>query len=542
MGGERLPVKTAVAGQKGRELTMRVFRTTYKARDGQTKMTRRWYVECRDHLATVRRFPAFSDKGQSEALGRQIERLIRYRASGEQPDPQLSRWLEQVPEKLRARFVSIGLLDSARASAGKPLSKHIDDFEQALRDKGDTEQQAKQVASRVRRIVEDSKFQTWTDIQASRVQRCIAELREGEDGISCRTANFYLQAIQQFATWMVRDRRASESPVAHLRGFKAGELREDQRHPRRALELDEARRLLDATSKGPIRFRASGPERAMLYRLAIETGFRAGELRSLTVASFDLDGCTVTVEGRYSKRRRRDTLPLRSETAADLRVFLAGKLPTARAFRMPSKSRLADMVQADLAATEEKDAQGAVIRKAIPYIDESGRYADFHSLRHTTGSFLAAAGVHPKVAQEILRHSRIELTMNIYTHTLHGQQSEAVAKLPDLSLIPMTQAQRATGTDGGPTDLASCLARQPGKGRTSMDDPGQNDDPGPKGGTTKTACLQAENADSDSREGQAAVGFEPTDNGFANRRLWPLGYAARESQCTRAGPLVQENL
>ena len=28
-------------------------------------------------------------------------------------------------------------------------------------------------------------------------------------------------------------------------------------------------------------------------------------------------------------------------------------------------------------------------------------------------------------------------------------------------------------------------------------------------------------------EEQAAVGFEPTDNGFANRRLRPLGYAAR---------------
>ena len=25
---------------------------------------------------------------------------------------------------------------------------------------------------------------------------------------------------------------------------------------------------------------------------------------------------------------------------------------------------------------------------------------------------------------------------------------------------------------------------------------------------------------------KAAVGFEPTDNGFANRPLWPLGYAA----------------
>jgi len=37
------------------------------------------------------------------------------------------------------------------------------------------------------------------------------------------------------------------------------------------------------------------------------------------------------------------------------------------------------------------------------------------------------------VAQSIMRHSDINLTMSIYTHTVRGQESEAVAKLPDLS-------------------------------------------------------------------------------------------------------------
>jgi site-specific recombinase XerD len=41
----------------------------------------------------------------------------------------------------------------------------------------------------------------------------------------------------------------------------------------------------------------------------------------------------------------------------------------------------------------------------IPYVDSAGRYADFHSLRHSTGSLLVAAGVHPKVIQSIMRHS-----------------------------------------------------------------------------------------------------------------------------------------
>ena len=47
----------------------------------------------------------------------------------------------------------------------------------------------------------------------------------------------------------------------------------------------------------------------MLYRLAVETGLRAGELRSLKVASFDLDHCTLTLEAAYSKHRRQDTIP-----------------------------------------------------------------------------------------------------------------------------------------------------------------------------------------------------------------------------------------
>lgn len=42
--------------------------------------------------------------------------------------------------------------------------------------------------------------------------------------------------------------------------------------------------------------------------------------------------------------------------------------------------------------------------------------ADFHSLRHTFISNLAASGVHPKLAQQLARHSTIALTMDRYTH------------------------------------------------------------------------------------------------------------------------------
>ncbi|MHC4114146.1 MAG: tyrosine-type recombinase/integrase [Planctomycetota bacterium] len=58
---------------------------------------------------------------------------------------------------------------------------------------------------------------------------------------------------------------------------------------------------------------------------------------------------------------------------------------------------------------------------------------DFHALRHSTGSLLAASGAHPKVIQSIMRHSDINLTMLRYTHIFKGQESQAVENLPDFT-------------------------------------------------------------------------------------------------------------
>jgi len=455
---------------------MRVFHTTYKTRDGQTKQAAKWYVELRDHLDTIRRFPGFPDRRQTEALGRQIERLVRCRMGGERPDSSLARWLEQIPPKLMDRFVSIGLIDSGRAAAGKPLVEHIKDFRDSLLAKGNTAMYVQTVISRTQAVMNGCKSRVWSDVRADRVERYLADLRSG--GLSIQTTNFYLQSAQQFCRWMIRNGRASESPLAHLRGLN---VRTDRRHDRTTLEVDEVRRLLAATEHGPERYGMGGRERALLYRLTVETGLRRKELRSLKVSSFDLAAGFVTVRAGYSKRRREDTLPLRPETVVELRAFFAGRLPTAKAFGGRYRQltdKTAPMIRADLAEA------------GIDYTDAAGRFRDFHALRHTTGSWLAANGVHPKVAQAIMRHSDINLTMSRYTHLFRGQEAAAIAKLPDLS-TPNRQAQKATGTDGkpgeAPSDLAFCLAREHGKHRTDMDSGGHSTPTG----DAKNAFLKA---------------------------------------------------
>jgi hypothetical protein len=64
----------------------------------------------------------------------------------------------------------------------------------------------------------------------------------------------------------------------------------------------------------------------------------------------------------------------------------------------------------------------------IEYCDANGRVFDFHSLRH---QYLADAGIHPRTAQELARHSSIDLTMKRYTHLAPRTIIGAVESIPE---------------------------------------------------------------------------------------------------------------
>jgi len=197
--------------------------------------------------------------------------------------------------------------------------------------------------------------------------------------------------------------------------------------------------VLYAAFNGPDRHGMSGPERAMLYRLVGETGMRVSELRRLLCASFHLHGeePTVTILPGYNTKRRQEVeMSLRRNTAAELQAIFSTKRPMAPVFDMPSKHRVIDMLRADLEAAE------------IPYSIDSkhGMVVDFHSFRHSTSSWLAAAGVHPKGIQRVMRHSTITLTLDRYTHAFKSDEVAAIAALPDISLLRRLRA-KATGTD-----------------------------------------------------------------------------------------------
>jgi len=398
---------------------------------------------------------------------------------------------------------------------------------------------------RVRDLFEGCQFRRWSGIKAEVAERWLAEQREAtrdSAGLSRQSTNYYLTAAKSFGKWMVRARRARESHLEHLRPLNAAT---DRRHDRRELSVDEVRRLLRATYHGPTRACMDGPERSLIYRLAVESGLRANEIASLTKGSFDFRAApaTVVVEAGSSKRRRRDTLPLRRDTAAELQAHLALTLPTAAAFNLPSSDKTSRMIQGDLAAAhaawlaeaatvEEKAERGRTT--FLAYVDDSGRYADFHALRHTFISTLARSGVHPKVAQALARHSTITLTMDRYSHTVLGEQSEAVESLPSMAGAT-DQPAVATGTDGRQASaenrVAFCVPKLDALPCTPMHLRAVNEQ------STQQLPLDETTPEnmvfsgvSAAKTQEALVGVEPTHGGFAIRCLSHLATAPRSNR------------
>ncbi len=221
-----------------------------------------------------------------------------------------------------------------------------------------------------------------------------------------------------------------------LRGVKGFNVKEDRRHDRRTISLDELQKLVETAEHGPKVLGVPGPVRALCYRLAVATGLRYAEIRSITPDSFDWDAPSVSVTAAYTKNGDPATLPLPADLADDLALFVATLPAGEPIFPLPDEKG-AEMLRADLEAAD------------IDYQDASGLFFDFHSLRCQTATLADAAGVSPRVVQRLMRHSTLELTGR-YTRPRAVDIDAAASMLP--SLRPdgsRPDSLAATGTDGG---------------------------------------------------------------------------------------------
>ena len=395
---------------------MYLLKPKYRTRGGMLKPNRSWYIALNDHLQRELRIPATSDKAASAEMGRKIERLVALRVAGMGLDEELTRFVAGLPSKVRDRLRRKGVLVGAAASVGQSIANELREFRSHLVAKGTSETHVELVVGRVSRAL--GAWTRWTDITTDALQARIFELKTREN-LSHQTFNFYASAVNQFGRWLARNRRASENPAELLSKLNVAV---DRRHDRRALSLDEIRALLLAARKGAKRAGMSGPERELFYRLALETGLRVSEIRSLTVGSFDLKAGhpRVLVVAAYAKGERKDNIPIPRVLAASFAAYFGDRKLEESALPLPSANSVTKHLKKDLKAA------------GVIYRDDKGEFADLHALRHSYITNLANAGVAPKVVQLLARHSTIRLTMDRYTHVESRSLLDAVANLPDL--------------------------------------------------------------------------------------------------------------
>lgn len=416
---------------------MRIYHAGY-TKNGQQLKSKRWYLDFY-HKGRRCRLPVLADKRSTESFASKIKELCDLRAARLTPGAELQLWIDGLPDKTLHKLVEWDIIDGSRAAAATTLPKHLLAYRDYLKHKGNTPEYYEKIFSRIESVINECKIGFFSDVSASRIQKFLSDSIDAGK-MKRKTANHYISALKGFFAWLILEGRAFNNPIGHIVRFDTAK---DDKRLRRALTAEQMRLLLVTTAKGRSYRGITGLERAIHYETAAMTGIRAAELRALRVRDFDFTANIVCLAGKHTKNRKDASIPLKPEFADRLKTFFAGKLPDCPAFKTPASSHEVRVLRADLKAA------------GIPEKDDSGRVFDFHSFRVFFASMLAAAGTNPKTAMELLRHSDIRLTMNVYSHAYRESLTTAVNTLPNLDFNKAESIK--TGTDEIKTDTVELV-------------------------------------------------------------------------------------
>jgi integrase len=374
-------------------------------------------------VAFVRKRPSDEARGKAGKwtcyyVGVDLRRKSRAGFTDRASSERLANRLEE-----EARQIREGMLDPrerTRREAGlRSVADHAEDYRLALLAKGGTATHAKRTKSEIVRLLEDAAVASVADLPSDRIQATLGRWKA--KGRSARTCNSALAAVKAFARWLWHAHRIADLPRGVM-ALAAYSEDADRRVVRRALSRAELARLLAAAESGPAitlrtpgfpRHPIAGAERALLYRLAMGTGFRANELRSLVPACFHLDGDEpyIALSPHAEKNRKGTDQPIPRRLAAEIRDAVAAAEPGRPVVPVPEKT--AKMLRVDLEAA------------GIAYRTEEG-IVDFHSIRSSYVTHLIESGASIKDVQTLARHSTPTLTIGIYAKTSKGKLRKAL--------------------------------------------------------------------------------------------------------------------
>jgi integrase len=240
-----------------------------------------------------------------------------------------------------------------------------------------------------------------------------------ESGLSAKTVKYHLSvlrmALGQALKWNLVARNVAllvDSP--RLEKFEV-----------QPISPEQARELLKAVQ---------GDRLEALFTVALSLGLRRGEALGLRWSDIDFQARTLRVN--HSLQRIQGSLVLSepktktSRRVLDLPESLIAKLREHRTRQLEEKlligSRWQETGLVFTSGIGTPVDPRHVKRRLDPLLKRAGLpHYRIHDLRHFCASLLLAQGVPLKVVSEILGHSQISITADLYTHVLPSMRKDA---------------------------------------------------------------------------------------------------------------------
>ena len=261
-------------------------------------------------------------------------------------------------------------------------------------------------------------------IRATTVERFVAQLRA--KGLADSTVRQIYTVARAVGEAAVRDGLIGRNPFAAVRRPQVGRREASFLSPGQVADLLAAA----ATSRYQ-----------PLFELLVHTGLRRGEALALTWRDVDLAQATLRVRGTLTRMqgelgvtdpksdKSRRTVPLSEPALAVLRRV--------RERSAAERRRAANLwVETDFVFVTEV-GQPCEPRNALRALKTAARAADLpgvglHTLRHSAASVMLSHGVPITVVSQLLGHSGIAITVDVYGHVSPEISRDALTVLADV--------------------------------------------------------------------------------------------------------------
>jgi integrase len=264
-----------------------------------------------------------------------------------------------------------------------------------------------------------------TKLQPAHISQAYAKAltsgrRDGKGGLSARTVTHLHRVLREALQQALRWQLLARNPADAVKPPKVS------RKTMQTYDMAQTAELLE-TLRGERLF--------VPVILAVLCGLRRGEIAAIRWGQIDLAKAQLSVSRSAEQTRAgvryKEPKSGRSRTVA-LSQTVVEELRAHRVSQAQELLRLGVRVTDETFVCARKDGNPLqpdsfthdwdrkIAKTTLPRLR-------FHDLRHAHATHLLSSGVHPKVASERLGHSKIGITLDLYSHVLPNMQSDAAA-------------------------------------------------------------------------------------------------------------------